>query len=100
MNIKLTALSIALAATISGCSSERDVASENISKAADNFEVNRRIVFYNGITGEYMLEIDGLCSIGKAAETDAISVTCKAGPSEYKKHFMGLSALAPALEAK
>ena len=31
------------------------VVSQNISKAADNFEVTRRIVFYNGITGDYML---------------------------------------------
>ena len=33
-----------------GCSSDADVASENLSKAADNFEVNRRIVMFNGIT--------------------------------------------------
>jgi len=38
------------------------VAGDNLSKAADNFEINRRIVFYNGFTGEYMLAIEGLCS--------------------------------------
>jgi hypothetical protein len=48
-------------------------------------------VFYNGITGEYMLSIEGLCSIGSAHETKAVAVTCKTGPSEYKKHFLGLS---------
>lgn len=71
--------------------SDADVASRNLSKAADQFEVNRRIVFYNGITGEYMLSIEGLCSIGGAKETRAVSVTCKTGPSDYKKHFLGLS---------
>jgi hypothetical protein len=75
---------------ITGCS-DAHVASSNISKAADNFEINRRVVFYNGITGEYMLSIEGLCSLGSASETKAVTVTCKTGPSDYKKHFLGLS---------
>lgn len=75
---------------ITGCS-DAHVASSNLSKAADNFEINRRVVFYNGITGEYMLSIEGLCSLGRAEETKAVAVTCKTGPSEYKKHFLGLS---------
>ena len=86
---KILALIFAVAA-IAGCS-DANVASSNLSKAADNFELTRRIVFYNGITGEYMLSIEGLCSIGSAAETKAVAVTCKTGPSEYKKHFLGLS---------
>lgn len=86
---KLLAL-ILTAGVIAGCS-DADVASSNISKAADNFEIKRRIVFYNGITGEYMLSIEGLCSLGSASETKAVTVTCKTGPSDYKKHFLGLS---------
>jgi predicted small secreted protein len=39
---------------------DANVASSNLSTAADNFEINRRVVFYNGITGEYMLSIEGL----------------------------------------
>ena len=65
--------------------------SDNISKAADNFEVMRRIVFINTNTGEYLLTIEGLCSIGSARETSAVTVTCKVGPSSYKKHALGLS---------
>lgn len=74
-----------------GCSSDADVASRNISKAADQFEVTRRIVFYNGITGEYLLTITGLCSLGNADKAREVSVTCKTGPGSYKKHFLGLS---------
>lgn len=84
------ALAIAGAASLTACS-DAQVASSNLSKAADNFEINRRIVFFNGITGEYMLSIEGLCSIGSASETKAVAVTCKTGPSTYKKHFLGLS---------
>ena len=88
-------IGIALAATAIGlacCSNEATVASQNLSQAADNFGINRRIVFYNGITDKYMLEIEGLCSIGKGESVPKeITVTCKTGPTDYKKHFLGLS---------
>lgn len=47
----------AMAALVAGCGSDADVASHNLSKAADQFEVTRRIVFYNGITGGYILTV-------------------------------------------
>lgn len=91
MNKKI-AIAIALAASIfAGCSTDADIASRNLSKAADQFEVPRRIVFYNGITGDYMLVISGLCSLGNDDKSREISVTCKVGPTSFKKHFLGLS---------
>jgi hypothetical protein len=75
-----------------GCSSDADLASLNLSKAADNFEVYRRVVFYNGITNDYMLSIEGLCSLGQAFDgMNAVTVTCKTGPIAFKKHYLGLS---------
>lgn len=73
-----------------GCT-DADVASRNISNAADNFEVTRRVIFYNGITGDYMLTVEGLCSLGNADPSRQVTITCKTGPAEYKKHFLGLS---------
>jgi len=78
------------AALLAGCT-DAEVASRNLSKAADQFEINRRVVFYNGITGDYMLSIEGLCSLGKGQSSESITVTCKTGPKEFKKHFLGLS---------
>ena len=75
---------------VAGCS-DADVASTNLSRAADQFEVNRRIIFYNGITGDYILQIEGLCSLGNFDEQGELSVTCKVGDREFKKHFLGLS---------
>lgn len=75
---------------LTGCS-EADVASENTSKAADQFQVVRRIVFYNGITGDYILVIEGLCSLGNNDPAGSLSVICKTSATEYKKHFLGLS---------
>lgn len=73
-----------------GCS-DASVASNNLSTKADMFEIQRRIVFYNGITGEYMLEINGLCALGNRDAPGELSVTCKVGQDSYKKHFLGLS---------
>jgi hypothetical protein len=74
---------------LSACTAEADVVSDNLSKAADSFEVERRIVFLNGITDKYLLTIEGLCSI--TDEGNQLEVTCKVGEGAYKKHFLGLS---------
>ena len=79
-----------LALGLTACS-DADVASRNLSKASDQFEVSRRIVFFNGITDKYLLEIEGLCSIKADAEDAQLEVTCKIGEDEFKKHFLGLS---------
>lgn len=81
----------AIVAALTGCSKDADVASRNLSNAADMFEINRRVVFYNGINGEYMLTVEGLCSLGNNDAPRQLSITCKVGPTSYKKHFLGLS---------
>lgn len=79
------------ALSLAACSSDADVASHNLSKEADNFQIQRRIVFYNGITDKYIFEVDGLCSIGNQDRAGEVSVTCKVGPDKYVKHYLGLS---------
>lgn len=88
--MKTKIASLVLLGALAGCN-DADIASRNISQAADNFEINRRVVFYNGITGGYMLSIEGLCSLGNQDKSGQISITCKTGPGTYKKHFLGLS---------
>ena len=72
-----------------GCD-DADIANRNLSKAADNFEIVRRIVFYNGITDSYILTIEGRCSIDDDG-LGQLEVVCKTGENTYKKHFLGLS---------
>lgn len=74
---------------LGACANDAQVASYNLSQAADNFKINRRIVFYNGVTGDYMLTIEGLCS--QEQSDKKLSVTCKVGEGVFKKHFLGLS---------
>ena len=51
------------------------------------FEINRRVVFYNGITDEYILSIEGRCSVEFL--TNKFVVTVKTGPTTFKKHYLG-----------
>ena len=85
---------IGLMILMTGCS-DAMIASHNLSKAADNFEILRRIVFYNGITGDYILTIEGRCSFedgsGKEVASNNVSVTCKQGDKKFVKHTLGLS---------
>jgi len=73
--------------SIIGCSTDAKIASKNLSKAAEMFEINRRVVFYNGITDKYILSIEGRCSVDFFA--NKFAVTVKTGPNEYKKHYLG-----------
>lgn len=76
---------------LGACQDDAHRVSENLSIAADNFEVQRRIPFYNTMNGDYMLSMEGLCSLGRGSESESVTVTCKLGPSKYKKHYLGLS---------
>lgn len=81
-------LATLLALTLTACMTDAQVASQNLSREAGNFKVDRRIVFYNGITDSYILVIEGKCQIHHEIE---LAVTCKTGENSYKKHYLGLS---------
>jgi len=88
--LKFTTLAVVLATlALTGCNDDADIASRNLSKAADNFEIARRVVFYNGITGDYILSVQGLCSVNDNGHK--VSFTCKNNEGKYVKHMLGLS---------
>jgi len=74
---------------LAACSTDADVASRNLSVSAEQFEIERRVVFFNGITDAYLLSIEGRCSIED--QGNQLEVTCKIEENAYKKHFLGLS---------
>jgi len=80
----------ALAILFAGCSNDATVARANLEKAEQNFEVNRRVVFYNGINGEYILTIEGKLALIVDEDGDLV-VTVKTDSGEYLKHYLGLS---------
>lgn len=77
--------------SLTACFGDTDakVASDNLSKAADQFEIARRIVVVNGITDKYLFVVEGRCSLKD--ENNQLEVVCKAAGGELKKHFARLS---------
>lgn len=78
---------------LTGCDqpSDKQFVSKNISTDADNFKVLRRIILYNAITDNYILEVTGFCSVQAYAEHRQLEVVCKVGKDEYQKHIYGYS---------
>ena len=86
--IRTLVIGLIATAAAAGCN-DAQIASSNLSRAADNFEIMRRVVFLNGITDSYLISIEGFCSI--VDQNKQLEVTCKTDQNEYKKHFLGLS---------
>lgn len=86
---KLSILALLGTVALAACETDALIASRNLSQAADMFEIERKIVFYNGITDKYIAIIEGRCSV--QPKTYTLEVTCKTGANEFEKHFLGLS---------
>lgn len=87
---KISAAILALGMiALAGCSSDASRVSQNVSTAADNFEVQRLIVGVNGITDKVEFSVEGRCSIEPSP--DSLIVVCKHGPDDYRKHYLGLA---------
>ena len=71
------------------CSSEADVATENVKKAAEQFEVTRRITGINGITDTVFLKAEGKCSF--EAQPAYYDVICKTPEGEFLRHVIAKS---------
>lgn len=72
-----------------GCTEAANV-NHNLSQAADNFEVVRRITVYNARTDMIIMEMEGLMSISNNGASELV-VTCRTGAAEYKKNYVYLN---------
>ena len=62
----------------------------NLSQAADNFEVVRKITVYNARTDMIIMEMEGFMSLSNNSTSELV-VTCKVGKDEYKKNYVYLN---------
>lgn len=87
--ITLVLVLVATCVILVGCS-EADKVNANISKQADYFETERKITVYNARTDKIILEAEGFMSISNNSANELV-VTCKVGPSTYKKNYVYLN---------
>ena len=87
--IALILVAICLCTCLVGCT-EVDNVNHNLSQAADNFQVTRRITVYNARTDMIVLEMEGNMSLSNNT-TNELVVTCMTGPNQYKKNYVYLN---------
>ena len=85
--VAAVAFAIATGGGLAACASPADVASQNISQAADNYQIARQVSFIDTITGQDIVSVQGLCSLGNDDVYPEVTVTCKTGPNAYIKDF-------------
>lgn len=72
-----------------GCTAAENV-NHNLSQAADNFQVARKITVYNARTDLLVMEMEGYMSLSNNSTSELV-VTCMTGPNEYKKNYVYLN---------
>ena len=82
----ISVLAIAPVLLIAGCTSDADLASRNLSKASEQFEIVRKVTLYNAIQDVGMISIEGQCSV--EFMTNHSEVTCKDNDGQFVKHMM------------
>lgn len=95
MNKKIAALAGAALmtiglATLSGCSTESDKVSYNISKEADNFNVRRRVAIINTRTDKIEFKVEGLISVD-ASNSKKLVVIAEVSKGKYRKHLINMT---------
>ena len=80
---------VCLVGCLTGCTEAENV-NYNLSQAADNFEVVRKITVYNARTDMIVMEMEGLMSLSNNGSSELV-VTCRTGENEYKKNYVYLN---------
>ena len=89
--ILATLLAVGLMATmLTGCSTEAERVSYNLSQQADNFNVVRQLTVINCIEGDVLFQMSGKMSITADTADNQLEIIVEDGGT-YVKHFVGLS---------
>lgn len=76
--------------TLTGCSTEAEKVSYNLSQEADNFNVVRQLTVINCIGGDVLFQMTGKMSIAADTSDNQLEIIVEDGGT-YVKHFVGLS---------
>lgn len=76
---------------LTGCQTEADKVSHNLSLEADNFNDIRQLTVINCIQGDVLFQMTGKMSITADTSDNQLEVIVEDEHGQYKKHFIGLS---------
>ena len=75
---------------LTGCETEADKVSYNLSKEADNFNIVRQLTVINCIEGDVLFQMTGKLSITADTMDNQLEIIVEDNGT-YVKHFVGLS---------
>ena len=76
---------------LTGCGTEAEKVSYNLSQEADNFNVVRQLTVINCIAGDVLFQMTGKMSITADRADNQLEVVVEDENGNYQKHFIGLS---------
>ena len=88
--LKLLALIGTISILFTGCGTEADRVTVNLSKQADNFNIVRQLTVINCITSDVLFQMTGKMSITADTSDNQLEIIVEDGGT-YVKHFVGLS---------
>lgn len=74
-----------------GCQTEADKVSYNLSMQADNFNDVRQLTVINCLKGDVIFQMTGKMSIQPDPAQNQLEIIVEDEYGDYKKHFVGLS---------
>ena len=75
----------------SGCDTQADRVSHNLSQQADNFNNVRQVTVINCLQGDVLFQMTGKISITADTADNQLEIIVEDENGNYKKHFIGLS---------
>ncbi|KGL38493.1 hypothetical protein EP56_15100 [Listeriaceae bacterium FSL A5-0209] len=78
-----------MAVTVAGCT-EADKVSSNVSKEADNFNVNRRVAIINVRTDKVEFEVIGRISVD-TSDKNKLVIIAETAKGKFKKHLINMT---------
>lgn len=93
MKTKIAILLVSLLTILSltGCETEAERVSYNLSQEADNFNNIRQLTVINCIQNDVLFQMTGKMSIKADTADNQLEVIVELEDGSYRKHFIGLS---------
>ena len=82
---------ISMVTILTGCQTEAEKVSYNLSKEADNFNIVRQLTVINCIGGDVLFQMTGRMSITADTADNQLEIIVENEDGSYVKHFVGLS---------
>ena len=87
----IMAFTCAACFALSGCETQANRVSYNLSQEADNFNSVRQVTVINCLQGDVLFQMTGKISITADTADNQLEIIVEDENGQYKKHFIGLS---------